>query len=375
MRKALILTIVLTSLPQFTWAQNDLDNQIAPFTPRSVVTDDIDIRPDISSPGVNPTSRSYTPSSTESQLLLDRVQRFPELGRNLPALLFGNQGEFGSLILKDDPFDNRPGSGAFQRMLNGLSNPHIIIGTDFYTGGALGTLANPGLSLEIQVPVFEDWERLSNRRAFHRSLTAGFDFTHAFGNDKFQLNEPQPGGVQAEVDGINIYGICTDLQVELIIRPEQRRARKLIWGAGLDLGTINADIETTTFDPNKTQFFVPLGTGVAELQNDFFLKGELTGGAGFETDFGQINILLSGFLMQTGAVSGFASNTTGLSVGVEWKWGGLPGDFDRNGVVDAGDYSVWRNNLGQETQNPAFEDGMVDQEDYDVWRANFGATQ
>ena len=40
--------------------------------------------------------------------------------------------------------------------------------------------------------------------------------------------------------------------------------------------------------------------------------------------------------------------------------GGLAGDYNQNGIVDAADYSVWRKNDGS-------------QEGYDTWRANFGA--
>jgi hypothetical protein len=52
------------------------------------------------------------------------------------------------------------------------------------------------------------------------------------------------------------------------------------------------------------------------------------------------------------------------------------GDYDRNTLVDARDYVVWRDTLG--TTVTAFAgadgdgDGMVDQEDFGVWRANFG---
>jgi hypothetical protein len=41
-----------------------------------------------------------------------------------------------------------------------------------------------------------------------------------------------------------------------------------------------------------------------------------------------------------------------------------PGDYNRDGTVDAADYVVWRHGLGT-TYTPA---------DYDVWRANFGQT-
>ncbi|MEX2170217.1 MAG: hypothetical protein WD851_12970 [Pirellulales bacterium] len=43
---------------------------------------------------------------------------------------------------------------------------------------------------------------------------------------------------------------------------------------------------------------------------------------------------------------------------------GLPGDYNGNGIVDAADYTVWRDGLGGEF-TPA---------DYGVWKQNFGAT-
>jgi hypothetical protein len=53
---------------------------------------------------------------------------------------------------------------------------------------------------------------------------------------------------------------------------------------------------------------------------------------------------------------------------------GLPGDFNRDGMVDAADYVVWRDTFEQ-TGNlaaDANEDNIVDADDYVLWRANFG---
>jgi hypothetical protein len=54
----------------------------------------------------------------------------------------------------------------------------------------------------------------------------------------------------------------------------------------------------------------------------------------------------------------------------------LPGDFNFNGVVDAADYSLWRNAFGATGSNPADADGngIVDHDDYAIWRSNFGKT-
>jgi hypothetical protein len=54
------------------------------------------------------------------------------------------------------------------------------------------------------------------------------------------------------------------------------------------------------------------------------------------------------------------------------------GDYNQNGVVDAADYVLWRNTLGQRS-SPAGngadgnQNGSIDAGDYDYWRAHFGA--
>jgi hypothetical protein len=56
----------------------------------------------------------------------------------------------------------------------------------------------------------------------------------------------------------------------------------------------------------------------------------------------------------------------------------IPGDFNRDGSVDAADYTVWRNTLGQNNlgNQGAGADGdgsgTIRQADYDIWKANFG---
>jgi T5SS/PEP-CTERM-associated repeat protein len=75
-----------------------------------------------------------------------------------------------------------------------------------------------------------------------------------------------------------------------------------------------------------------------------------------------------------------------LSGGLQWgvayspqavslNVGGVLGDYNLNGTVDAADYAVWRSLLNS---NALVADGsgngIVDQADYDIWRANFGRT-
>lgn len=80
-------------------------------------------------------------------------------------------------------------------------------------------------------------------------------------------------------------------------------------------------------------------------------------------------------------------NLPALSGGLSWNTselyttgtlsvvGGVPGDYNDNGVVDAADYVIWRNSLGQNVTLPNDTTlGTVTQADYDVWRAHFGQT-
>jgi hypothetical protein len=54
----------------------------------------------------------------------------------------------------------------------------------------------------------------------------------------------------------------------------------------------------------------------------------------------------------------------------------MPGDFNQNGVVDAADYTVWRDTLSSTTNLVADGNGndTIDVGDYGVWRQNFGRT-
>jgi T5SS/PEP-CTERM-associated repeat protein len=53
---------------------------------------------------------------------------------------------------------------------------------------------------------------------------------------------------------------------------------------------------------------------------------------------------------------------------------GPAGDYNNNGIVDAADYTVWRDNLGAPpgTLINDVDGGVIDQDQYDTWKANFG---
>jgi serralysin len=56
----------------------------------------------------------------------------------------------------------------------------------------------------------------------------------------------------------------------------------------------------------------------------------------------------------------------------------LPGDYNGDETVDAADYTVWRDSLGDSVSPYSGADGsgngLIDEDDFDVWRAGFGTT-
>ncbi len=55
----------------------------------------------------------------------------------------------------------------------------------------------------------------------------------------------------------------------------------------------------------------------------------------------------------------------------------LVGDYNGDGTVDAADYTVWRDSLGQSGDDLAADgdgDGTVDAADYDLWKTHYGET-
>jgi hypothetical protein len=50
----------------------------------------------------------------------------------------------------------------------------------------------------------------------------------------------------------------------------------------------------------------------------------------------------------------------------------LPGDYNQNGIVDAADYTVWRDRLGSGTALANDDTPGVGQDDYDRWKLHFG---
>lgn len=161
-----------------------------------------------------------------------------------------------------------------------------------------------------------------------------------------------------------------------------------------------ASIRNTTAAPINLDFFEitsasssldeaswsPLGTGTNDGSNwevlgnvddsilaQFFLDGQGTIGAGQSLSLGKA-------YDGAGQDLEFRYNDPdsftrfGL-VSYELVSVGVDGDYNANGIVDAADYTKWRDNLGQSVTLPNdTTPGTVTNADYAVWKQNFGST-
>jgi hypothetical protein len=152
-------------------------------------------------------------------------------------------------------------------------------------------------------------------------------------------------------------------------------------GAALTIGLQDVDLNDPDNEPSGGFGQVQV-TGAATLAGT--LEVELLGGfAPMAGDFFQI-VSAGGGLSGVFGTEILPALPGGLDWDVQYNSNSvvlavvgpsLLGDYNQNGVVDAADYVVWRNTLGQMEAGLVAGgngNGQIDPGDYDVWRANFG---
>jgi len=105
-----------------------------------------------------------------------------------------------------------------------------------------------------------------------------------------------------------------------------------------------------------------LGSGVNEKLGTLILDGaQQPAGTYGSSQSGAVNKLDMYF-------SGTGILTVGPSI--------LAGDYNNDGIVDAGDYVIWKKNVGQPSQTlPNDTTGVIiGQAQYDLWKSSFGNT-
>ncbi len=133
-------------------------------------------------------------------------------------------------------------------------------------------------------------------------------------------------------------------------------------------GTLDVSGTTTTASTAPLQQIIGAGTIVGNYNH---AQGRLRPG---DVTFGDSN--------STTATAGkltFANtlNISGGTINYDLAPAGVVGDYNSNNVVDAADYTVWRDNLG--TNNPlpnrdSANGGAISAADYTSWKGHFGQT-
>jgi hypothetical protein len=121
-------------------------------------------------------------------------------------------------------------------------------------------------------------------------------------------------------------------------------------------------------------YFPLVVTGSSSDGRDF--EGELLANSQYFFDW-QFEPLNDGELKWNGVVSWVGGRIEVSTITDARLLPGVAGDYNGNGTVDAADYVVWRNTLGQTGNGlPADGDGSetIDAGDYEVWKARFGQT-
>jgi fibronectin-binding autotransporter adhesin len=131
------------------------------------------------------------------------------------------------------------------------------------------------------------------------------------------------------------------------------------------------------------QFSNLTSTAQASLSGGLTVELGLNGGSPFEPQMGDSFSVLTAAGGITGTFA--AADLPMLAAGKMWRVRytvtaanlvvTLAGDYNDNGIVDAADYTMWRNLFGATLDPRADGDtnGVVDMNDYSIWKANFGA--
>jgi hypothetical protein len=155
------------------------------------------------------------------------------------------------------------------------------------------------------------------------------------------------------------------------------------WGGGAT-GVCAPNCGQSIHDQNITGFPVGNGTGNGWEEGPGSTNNELvewylgTGGVG-SSMLGPGQVVTMNNIFQIGGAQDlqFEYRSDGLTLQGVVQYiggtGGVTGDFNGNGAVDAADYVLWRN--GDALQNEGgITPGAATPEDYNTWRANFGRT-
>lgn len=215
-----------------------------------------------------------------------------------------------------------------------------------------------------------------------------------------------------EIPGFNLNGlqVSSGLYLEVLPRPvagSEPAIEQLLWywdpvseavaetPVDAALHILNSELESLTLLPDNSTapppFFVaePLSTDLGEHKHllGYALDNDPPAIAGAYGFFAQLSsdlyetsdpflVVLNNMVSYGDMVeAALATNAAAIDPNAGEE---LPGDYNGDNIVDAADYTVWRDAMeaGETTllnRNPA-NSGLVDDDDYSYWRTNFGLT-
>lgn len=274
---------------------------------------------------------------------------------SFPDTLLGVRDMFGSVYFTDDdgsPFGDGHASG-----LGGV--PTNSGGIDFSVTGYtdldfIGQHGEAG-QYEVFVDVYDFFGDLVDSFSEVRTLAPGVvhDFTYSdfqWINGDYDVYIDNTVGAVADVDFFTFTGL-----------------------------TAGAQFTARTFDPASSGVDTLLGwfnaSGALLESDDDGAGGKMSLIDGTVPSEGKLTFAVSG-LGDDGFMGSHNQNGS-YELRLQIQLVGLVGDYNKNNVVDAADYVVWRDTLNQVGQNLPADgngNGSVDPGDYTVWKMNLGRT-
>jgi hypothetical protein len=196
------------------------------------------------------------------------------------------------------------------------------------------------------------------------------DGLDVFGNNPTLQDPSKPAGigyltyrwafqVGASVPKTFRIGVMTDGLDSTNFTPTEVQLQQVTTAGGTPtvIQSSTTGVIPTSFGDGRDRFvdmhFFDIANAHAGDQFAFAVRGELSGG-------------------HSAGISGFSFDIVDPFVPA------VAGDYNGNGIVDAADYTIWRDTLGQSVAAGSAADGdgsgTIDDGDYTIWKNRFGLT-
>ncbi len=213
------------------------------------------------------------------------------------------------------------------------------------------------------------WDRIRSN-GYYFTYTRDKLFTGGIGPDPIgrSVRVPWPQGVEAQAVTTPPPGV-TDYKARITL--------SRVDGDMFDLTAFTAKLLANTAGAGGSIEIMPMLNGEEGFNDPLYFNATGYYGQTFSYDESP------SYLGSTALLKGFDTYKIGLYVdfallGLSLEGAAIPpspGDYNENGVVDAADYVVWRDSLGQTGSGLAADgnsNNQIDGGDYTVWKVHFG---